>query len=149
MREYISPDKLIYKCFTCTKILHLTKTFKQKSKFLKHSKFFRQLPKGKFRMHKLRNYSSAYKWCPSYKNAISKSLVRAQNISYLQAVWCERAVKEDFLVKFYYWCSTTGESYYPSYLGDKSWWSWLYWSNGWKNSRRSQRGCQKFNYGFF
>ena len=98
VRDYINREKLIYKCFTCNKIGHLTKNCKLKDKLFPkcNSKICcGNCPKAIWKCTNCNgNHSVAYRGCPALKSAITKSMDRQQNLSYAQAV-CRRTAKEE------------------------------------------------------
>ena len=97
MRDYISREKLVNKCFISKKIGHLTKKYRSKVKLCPKCNSTNRSGNYRKANWKCRycggNHSAAYKGFHSYKSAISKSLGRHENISYAQAVW-RRAAKE-------------------------------------------------------
>ena len=94
----INRDKLLYKCYTCNKIGHLTKNCKLKEKLCPKSNNTNcsgTCPKALWKCTNCNgNHSAACKGCPSIKAVISKSMERRQNLSYAQAV-CGRKAKEE------------------------------------------------------
>ena len=98
VRDYINRDKLIYKCYTCNKIGHLTKNYKLKDKFCpkwNNTNCPGTCPKAIWKCTNCNgNHSAAYRGCPSLKSAISKSMDRRQNLSHAQAV-CRRTAREE------------------------------------------------------
>ena len=91
VRDYINREKLIYKCFTCSKTGHLTKNCKSKAKLCPKCKavnYPSNCPEANWKCTNCGgNLCAAYKGCPSNKSATSKSLDRHQNISYAHTVY--------------------------------------------------------------
>ena len=98
VRDYINRERLIYKCYTCNKISHLTKNCKQKAKLCpkcNNTNCPGTCSKSIWKCINCGgNHSAAYRGFPSMKAAISKSMDRQQNLSYAQAV-CRRTAKEE------------------------------------------------------
>ena len=89
---------MIYKCYTCNKIGHLTKICKLKGKLCpkcNNTNCPGTCPKSIWKCINCgRNHSAAHRGWPSIKSAISKSMDRQQKLSYAQAV-CRRTAKEE------------------------------------------------------
>ena len=98
VRDYINRERLIYKCYTCNKIGHLTKNCKQKARMCpkcNNTNCPGTCPKSIWKCINCGgNHSAAYRGCPSIKAAIAKSMDRQQNLSYAQAV-CRRTAQEE------------------------------------------------------
>ena len=89
---------MIYKCYTCNKIGHLTKNCKVKEKLCPKCNnnnctgtCLKSIWKG---INCGGSHSANYTGCLSIKSAISKSMDRRQNLSYAQAV-CRGTAKEE------------------------------------------------------
>ena len=96
-RNYTYRQKLFYNCLACTKIDHLTKNCKLKTKFCPkfNSEISYNCSKTNWKCTNCEgNHSAAYKVCPSYKYVMKKSTNRQQNISYALAM-CKRAAIQD------------------------------------------------------
>ena len=98
VRDYINRRRLIYRCYTCKKLGHLTKNCKLKAKICPKCSNTNSPGNCSKSIWKCincgGNYSAAYRGCSSLKSAISKSMDRRQNLSYAQAV-CRRTAKEE------------------------------------------------------
>ena len=98
MRDYVNREKLIYKCFKCNKIGHLTKNCKLKVKLCpkcNSKNCSGNYPKAIWKCTNCNgNHSAAYRGCPALKSTITKSMDRRQNLSYAQAL-CWRTAKEE------------------------------------------------------
>ena len=98
VRDYINRERLIYKCYTCNKIGHLTKNCKQNARMCPNCNSTNcpgTCPKSIWKCVNCGGkYSTAYRGCSSIKAAISKSMDRQQNLSYAQAV-CRRTTQEE------------------------------------------------------
>ena len=98
VRDYINRERLIYKCYTCNKIGHLTKNCKQKARMCpkcNNTNCPGTCSKSIWKCINCGgNHSAAYRGCPSIKAAIAKSMDRQQNLSYAQAV-CRRTAQEE------------------------------------------------------
>ena len=96
--DYTNREKLIYKCYTCNKVGHLTKNCKLKDKLCpkcNSTNCSDNCPKLIWKCTNFNdNHSAAYRGCPALVFAITKSTDRRQNLSYVQAV-CRRTAKEE------------------------------------------------------
>ena len=98
VRIILIGNRLIYKCYTCNKFGHLTKSYKLKVKLCpkcNNTNCSGTCPKSIWKCTNCEgNHSTAHRGCPSIKSAIVKSMDRRQILSYAQAV-CRRTAKEE------------------------------------------------------